>query len=122
MTFLLSSILGSGGSSSDATEKDFNKFAAWAGRNTLYTSGYHYNANATAIGAESFQILNGGATSWTVPTGVSRIRITTIGSGGSGGSRQGSHYHGGGGGGGAAFAIAEYDVTAGQTLNVLAAN
>ena len=122
MTFLLSSILGSGGGSGASAEQDFNKYAIWAGRNPLYSSGYRYNDNAGATGAESFTIHNGSATSWSVPTGVTRIRITTIGGGGSGGTRQGNHYHGGGGGGGAAFAVAEYDVTPGQGLTILAGN
>ena len=121
MTFLLSSILGSGGTSSSG-EADFNKYAIWAGRNALYSSGYRYNDNASATGAEQFTIHNGSTSSWSVPTGVTRIRITTIGGGGSGGTRQGSHYHGGGGGGGAAFAVAEYDVTPGQGLTILAGN
>tara|TARA_X000001036_G_scaffold231174_1_gene216000 strand:+ start:1668 stop:3128 length:1461 start_codon:yes stop_codon:yes gene_type:complete len=119
MAILLSTLMGTGGT--DA-EKDFNKYAVWAGRNPYYGSGYKYNDSASATGAEVFTIQNGSAASWSVPTGVSRIRITTIGAGGSGGSRYGANYHGGGGGGGAAFAVAEYSVTAGQTLNILASN
>lgn len=120
MAFALSTILGSGSAADD--EKDFNTYAIFAGRNPYYTSGYRYNDNAAATGADSFTITNGSAAQWTVPAGVSRIRITTIGSGGSGGTRMSQNYNGGGGGGGSAFALAEYDVTPGTVLNVLAAN
>lgn len=121
MTFTLSSILGSGGAAGEE-EKEFNKYAIFAGRNPYHSSGYYYNANATATGAEHFQILNGSAVNYTLPSGISKIRITVVGSGGSGGTRNGSHYHGGGGGGGGAFACAEYTVSGGETLSVLAAN
>jgi len=54
---------------------------------------------------------------WTVPSGVSKIRVTCLGGGG-GGGRRGTNYYGSSGGGGGAFSTAEYTVTAGETLNV----
>lgn len=119
MSFALSTILGT--ASGDDSEKEFDTYAIWAGRNPLYTSGYRYNDSASDLGAESFNV-TGSQETWTVPAGVSKIRITTIGGGGSGGTRHGNNYHGGGGGGGGAFATAEYTVSAGDQLNVRAPN
>ena len=122
MTFTLSSILGSGGAAAGDDEKEFNKYAIFAGQNTFYSSGYRYNDSASATGAEYFQIINGSAVNYTLPSNISKVRITVVGSGGAGGTRQGNHYHGGGGGGGGAFACAEYTVSGGETLSILAAN
>lgn len=122
MTFTLSSILGSGGAAAGEEEKEFNKYAIFAGRNPYYSSGYRYNDNATATGAEHFQVLNNSAISYTLPTGIDKIRITVVGAGGSGGTRQSNNYHGGGGGGGGAFACAEYTVSGGEVLQIYASN
>lgn len=54
---------------------------------------------------------------WTVPAGVTKIRLTCVGGGG-GGGRYNSHYYGGDGGGGGGFASAEFTVTPGEILNV----
>lgn len=57
------------------------------------------------------------AATWTVPTGVTKIRLTCIGGGG-GGGRAGGLYYGGDGGGGGGYASAEYTVTPGEALTI----
>ena len=73
MTFTLSSILGSGGAAGGDEEKEFNKYAIFAGRSTLFSSGYKLNDSAAATGADHFQVLNGSPISYTLPSGISKI-------------------------------------------------
>ena len=59
-----------------------------------------------------------GTSTWTVPTGVFRCKVTCVGAGGSGG--YGTAYNMGGGGGGGAVCIKIYnDLTPGQTATVV---
>ena len=66
---------------------------------------------------DTFALTSG--TSWTVPTGVTRIKVWAIGAGGGGsGARANFAYSGVGGGGGAGgTAYREFTVTPGQVLN-----
>lgn len=54
---------------------------------------------------------------WTVPDGVTKIRVTCVGGGGGGGHYY-ARYYGGDAGGGGGFASAEFTVTPGEVLNV----
>lgn len=56
-------------------------------------------------------------TTWTVPAGVTKVRLTCVGGGG-GGGRYNSTYYGGDAGGGGGFSSAEYTVTPGETLTI----
>ena len=84
--------------------------------------GADVKVGGNAVGAQSRRLYRGsGGTSntvqWTVPDGVEKIRVTTIGGGGGGGCFT-SHYYGGCGGGGGAFASGEYNVTEGEVLTI----
>jgi hypothetical protein len=57
-----------------------------------------------------------GSGSFTVPAGVSRVKVRAIGGGGGGGGN--TTTGGGGGGGGGAYGEGVYSVTAGQTVSV----
>ncbi len=73
----------------------------------------------TGTGAQNRKVAYGVIVNWTVPTGVTKIRVSTIGGGGAGGCRTGSHYYGGDGGGGAGFASGEFNVTGGEVLDII---
>ena len=72
----------------------------------------------TAVGAQQRRIprsgSSGGTITWTVPDGVEKIRITTIG-GGAGGGTYNGNYYGGCGGGGGGFSSGEFTVEAVRT-------
>lgn len=127
MSLLLSALIDTGatggGSAPDTrTYKKWQDFYAA----DMATSGQMATQHATTV-TQSQRSIDGVATdrrvdtqsgtTWTVPSGVSKIRITVLGGGG-GGGRRGTHYYAGSGGGGAAFATAEYNVNAGETLTV----
>ena len=121
MATLLSTLVGGTGSSgSDEDAREFKNFAIYAGMwhswpqsqmefNTSYIDGY---ANDSLQGAYESRFLSSNHT-LTIPSGVTKVRITCIGAGGGGGTRSGQHYNGGGGGGGGAFAMGEFNVSAG---------
>ena len=60
--------------------------------------------------------LNASTTSWTVPAGVTRISIITVGGGGSGGA---GYWNGAGGGGGGLCYANNVSVTPGEVLTVV---
>lgn len=107
MAFTLSS-LGSGAEEETQDLREFNKYQVYAG---LAFNSYSQNV-------PNNMTLTGSSTTFTVPTGVTKVRITTVGAGGAGGTRNGGNYYGGGGGGGAAFATGEYTVTPGEVLTI----
>ena len=57
------------------------------------------------------------AQTWTVPSGVTKVRLTAIGGGGGGGFF-GGMYYGGDAGGGGGFSSGEYTVTPGDELTI----
>ena len=61
------------------------------------------------------------ASPWTVPTGVTAIKVEVWGGGGGGGSANGAFLttYGAGGGGGGAYQVATFAVTPGQTYSVV---
>lgn len=73
----------------------------------------------TGTGAQNRKVAYGVIVNWTVPTGVTKIRVSTIGGGGAGGCRRGGSYYGGDGGGGAGFASGEFNVTGGEVLDII---
>ena len=84
--------------------------------------GEDVEVGGVAVGAQQRRLLRGSSgtgnsTTWTVPDGVEKVRITCIGGGG-GGSSYSSTYYGGPGGGGGSFASGEFTVTANQQLTV----
>lgn len=97
---LLSSFLGS---SASADKRLYKNYAAYVGT----------NSTIAPTGAVT-------TTTWTVPAGVSKVRVTCIGGGGAGGTRYGQTYYGGGGGGGGAFAMGEFTVVPGDVLSIAA--
>ncbi len=77
---------------------------------TLYKAGGGVKVTDTEI--KTF-ITTPGASTWTVPTGVTKIKVEAIGAGGGGGSGTGS------GGGGGAYAVKrDISVTPGSTISV----
>lgn len=72
----------------------------------------------TGTGPQSRKVGSNVLKEWVVPTGVTKIRVTALGGGGGGATKRSSHYYGGGGGQGAGFVSGEYDVTAGQKLDI----
>ena len=126
MATLLSTLVGGSGSSgSDDDAREFKNFAVYAGMwhswpqsamdfSSSYIDGY---TNDSLSGAYESRFLTSSHT-LTIPSGVTKVRITCIGAGGGGGTRAGQHYNAGGGGGGGAFAMGEFNVSAGEQLLV----
>ena len=126
MATLLSTLVGGTGSSgSDDDAREFKNFSVYAGMwhswptstmefSSSYIDGY---TNDSLSGATESRFLTAAHT-FTIPSGVTKVRITCIGAGGGGGSRQGQNYNAGGGGGGGAFAMGEFTVSAGEQLEV----
>tara|TARA_E500000331_G_scaffold208386_1_gene199796 strand:+ start:13575 stop:15248 length:1674 start_codon:yes stop_codon:yes gene_type:complete len=118
MSILLSALIDSGGGVGGVS--DGREFKRWQDFYGEHSGPASYHTEIT----QSQRTINGVAvnrmvqnTTWTVPSGVSKIRITAIGAGGGGGRYNGT-YHGSGGGAGGAFSSGEYNVTAGQVLDV----
>ena len=119
MALLLSSFVGSGGAAATGVITDNREFKNW--------QDFVGNTQGSGISIPQAQrIVNGVAVdrqgqshTFTVPDGVSKVRITCIGGGGGGGCYH-STYYGGSGGGGGCFVSGEYNVTAGQVLSVTA--
>lgn len=73
------------------------------------------NFSGFGIGfGSNLQILDSG-TSWTVPTGVKRWKVTVVGGGGQGGGSAATAGHVGNGGGSGAIVVGFYDFVTGQT-------
>ena len=113
MPIQLSSLIPSGGSVED--NREFKNWQDWVG---------DCNDSHSNIGQATRVVLGqtvnrrpGGSATFTVPSGVSKVRVTCIGAGGGGGNYN-NHYYGGKGGGGGCFASGEYDVTPGEVLNI----
>ena len=118
MSILLSALIDSGGGAGGVS--DGREFKRWQDFYGEHSGPNAYHCEIT----QSQRTVNGVAvnrmvqtTTWTVPSGVSKIRVTAIGAGG-GGGRYSSTYHGSGGGAGGAFSSGEFNVTAGQVLDV----
>ena len=121
MSLLLSALIETGSSSGGGVagdDREFKKWQDWYGES--YGSSAPYECEIT----QSSRSINGvsknrraSTDTFTVPSGVTKVRVTCIGAGG-GGGRRNTHYHAGAGGGGGAFASGEFNVTAGQTLDV----
>lgn len=58
---------------------------------------------------------SGTSATWTIPAGVTKVRVTVVGGGGNGGALSGSSFGGGGAGGGAAIKVLT-GLTSGNTL------
>ncbi len=66
-------------------------------------------------GKSQSQVFTSGSGNWTVPIGVTSVRVLLVGGGGGGGGGHTATYQGGGGGGGAIVA-ADLKVTPGASL------
>jgi len=118
MSILLSALIDSGGGAGGVS--DGREFKRWQDFYGEHSGPNAYHCEIT----QSQRTVNGVAvnrmvqnTTWTVPSGISKIRVTAIGAGG-GGGRYSSTYHASGGGAGGAFSSGEFNVTAGQVLDV----
>lgn len=120
MSILLSALLGTSGEVEDLRE--FKNFQDWYSYDVQGSNGgiqYTMPASTRTVGDTTVQrrIPSNGTTTWTVPSGVSKVRITCVGAGG-GGSYYWSTYYGGCGGSGGGFASGEFSVTPGASLNI----
>ena len=123
MSILLSALIDTGGGAAGGVS-DSREFKRWQ---DFYGESQSASGIPTSYVSEitqSQRSINGVATNrrvhtttWTVPSGVTKIRVTCIGSGG-GGGRYASSYYGSGGGSGGAFSSGEFTVSAGQVLDV----
>ena len=125
MSLLLSALIdtdaASGGSSAPDT-RTYKKWQDFYGEDMQASHGAQMVTEITQSqrsidGTAQNRRVGSSGVAWTVPSGVSKIRVTCLGGGG-GGGRRGTNYYGSSGGGGGAFSTAEYTVTAGETLNV----
>tara|TARA_X000001036_G_scaffold429672_1_gene461195 strand:+ start:2678 stop:4360 length:1683 start_codon:yes stop_codon:yes gene_type:complete len=120
MSLLLSALIetGASGGVGGDDDREFKRWQDWYGQS--YGDSAPYECEIT----QSTRSINGVSkerraqtSSFTVPSGVTKVRITCIGAGG-GGGRRNTHYHAGAGGGGGVFSSGEFNVTAGQVLDV----
>ena len=122
MSILLSALISTGSGGTSATDgREFKKWQDFYGTQDV-TSPSSYTSEVTQSqrsinGVAKDRMIGSSGTTWTVPSGVTKIRVTSIGSGG-GGGRYPSTYHGSGGGAGGSFSSGEFNVTAGQVLNI----
>ena len=113
MPIQLSSLIPSGGSVED--NREFKNWQDWVGNSN---DGHSNIGQATRVVlGQTVNRRPGGSATFTVPSGVTKIRVTCIGGGGGGGN-YGSTYYGGKGGGGGCFASGEYTVSPGDQLSV----
>ena len=125
MSLLLSALIDTGAASGGSSAPDTRTYKKWQdfyGEDMRATLGNQYATEITQSqrsieGTATNRRVGSSGVAWTVPSGVSKIRITCLGGGG-GGGRRGTNYYASSGGGGGAFTTAEYTVTAGETLNV----
>lgn len=66
-------------------------------------------------GSQVFVLTSG--TSWTVPAGVTSIKVWAVGAGGGGGGSNGNDSRAGGGGGGGGVAYRQFTVSSGQAIS-----
>lgn len=119
MSLLLSALISTGSAGGSVDDgREFKHWQDWYGESYGGPSSYEITI------PQSQRTVNGVAqnrraqnTTWTVPSGVTKIRVTCVGAGG-GGGRYSSTYHAAGGGGGGAFGSGEFNVTAGEVLNI----
>lgn len=115
MAILLSTFIASGGGSEGGDLREFKNWQDFCGQISGHTNYMIGQATRVVDGSSvNRQVSNG---TFTVPSGVSKVRISMVGGGGGGGVYA-TTYYGAAGGGGACFASGEYNVTAGQTLAV----
>ena len=129
MTVLLSTLIGAGAGDEAVDNREFKNYQDWYG---YYAGGQGDGHNfatpqstrdagnadgGTGTGAQNRRAVDNSTFTWTVPTGVSKVRITCLGGGGGGGHYR-SHYYGDAGGSGGGFASGEYNVTAGENLTI----
>ena len=122
MSILLSALIstGDGGGGAVSDGREFKRWQDFYGENDNVPTSYvaQIGQSTRSInGVSKDRRIGSGGTTWTVPSGVTKIRVTSIGAGG-GGGRYSSTYHGSGGGAGGSFSSGEFNVTAGQTLNI----
>ena len=113
----LSSLVGFGaGGGSSEDNREFKNWTDFVGQISATGQSVTIGQRTRTVNGVTYnrQVSSG---SFTVPSGVSKVRITCVGAGGAGGCYA-STYYGGAGGGGGCFVSAEYDVTAGETLNI----
>ena len=125
MSLLLSALIDTGAASGGSSAPDTRTYKKWqdfygedmqSGVGTTQVTEITQSQRSIDGTAQNRRVGSSGV-AWTVPSGVTKIRVTCLGGGG-GGGRRGSSYYGSSGGGGGAFSTAEYTVTAGETLNV----
>ncbi len=129
MSTLLSALIGSSGASSGDDNREFKNHQDWyayyaGGQSNSFnfptpqsTRDAGNSSGGTGTGAQERRAVDNSTFQWTVPNGVSKIRVTCLGGGGGGGHYR-SHYYGDSGGSGGAFGSGEYNVTAGDILDV----
>ena len=115
MTVLLSTLIGAGAGDEAVDNREFKNYQDWYG---YYAGGQGDGHNfatpqstrdagnadgGTGTGAQNRRAVDNATFTWTVPTGVSKVRITCLGGGGGGGHYR-SHYYGDAGGSGGCFA------------------
>jgi len=99
------------------TGSDGNLDAGFLGNFASTTTFQVGDTPLLSIGKYIWASTTAGTSTWSVPSGVKRIKVTVIGGGGNGGgSSSGSPGSGGGGGGGGGTSIKWYDVSATSTL------
>ena len=117
---------GGGGGSGATDVREFKNFQDWYGVTQQRFNDIPSNSRdcgntsgGTGTGPQERKAGYNQTINWTVPDGVTSIRVTCVGAGGGGASRQGAHYYGGGGGQGGGFVSGEVNVSAGQVLEVI---
>ena len=91
--------------------------SAWVELIDNYQNGDSPNTGQTTTPGSSYRVTyftNTGSSTFTVPTGVTRVQVLVVAGGGSGG-----HQVGGGGGAGGMIEVAGYPVTPGGTVPVV---
>ena len=104
MSILLSALIstGDGGGGAVSDGREFKRWQDFYGENDNVPTSYvaQIGQSTRSInGVSKDRRIGSGGTTWTVPSGVTKIRVTSIGAGG-GGGRYSSTYHGSGGGAG----------------------
>tara|TARA_B100000427_G_scaffold98368_1_gene80893 strand:- start:3545 stop:5170 length:1626 start_codon:yes stop_codon:yes gene_type:complete len=130
MATLLSTLIGAGGASGSGTDnREYKNFQDWYGYYAGgQSNGYNFatpqstrdpgnTSGGTGTGAQNRRAVDNSTFTWEVPTGVSKVRITCLGGGGGAGHYR-SHYYGDSGGSGGGFGSGEFNVTAGEVLDI----
>ena len=98
----------------NATGVHISTNASFSSNLTVLNTVIANNFSGYGTGFSNLQILESG-TSWTVPTGVRRWKVTVVGGGGQGGGSAATAGHVGNGGGSGAIVVGFYNFVAGQT-------